>query len=326
MPSTAFARCDYATSVDRITFAPGETSVSFNVPLFDDSHQENSEFVEVVLSKPSGAALGEQTKTRFTITDNDAPDALNAINDSEFFVRTHYLDFLNREPDADGMAAWLRVLNNCSNLYDEPACDRKTVSASFFRSKEFELKGYFVYLFYKVALNRLPEYAEIIPDMVSVSGQNEAEVYRKRAEFPEAFVGRAAFREQYDALSDDAFVNTLFNRYNLTAITTHDPANPEATQKVRLTSSQLLGELSARRLSRAQVLRALVQSDEVAAVEYQGAFVAMQYYGYLRRTPEADGYNAWLNHLKANPTDYRTMVGGFVNSSEYRLRFGHPDR
>jgi hypothetical protein len=52
----------------------------------------------------------------------------------------------------------------------------------------------------------------------------------------------------------------------------------------------------------------------------------MQYYGYLRRTPEAAGYNAWLDYLKANPSDYRTMVGGFVNSAEYRLRFGHPDR
>ena len=53
----------------------------------------------------------------------------------------------------------------------------------------------------------------------------------------------------------------------------------------------------------------------------------MQYYGYLRRTPETDGYNAWLNYLRANPTDFRVMVGGgFVNSDEYRLRFGHPNR
>ena len=55
-----------------------------------------------------------------------------------------------------------------------------------------------------------------------------------------------------------------------------------------------------------------------------GAFVAMQYYGYLRRTPEPEGYQNWLNYLNAHPTDFRTMVNGFVNSFEYRLRFGRP--
>jgi hypothetical protein len=50
----------------------------------------------------------------------------------------------------------------------------------------------------------------------------------------------------------------------------------------------------------------------------------MQYYGYLRRTPDAPGFNAWLNYLTAHPDDFRTMVNGFMNSQEYRLRFGQP--
>ncbi|HEX9919383.1 MAG TPA: carboxypeptidase regulatory-like domain-containing protein, partial [Pyrinomonadaceae bacterium] len=272
MPGTAFARCDYATSVDRISFAPGEASASVTIPLIDDSHPENNEFVEVVLSEPAGASLGERAAARFTITDNDAPNAPNPIDGNEFFVRMQYIDFLNREPDAEGLAAWRRVLDNCVNA--DPTCDRNTVSSSFFRSKEFQLKGFFVYLFYKVALDRLPRYAEITPDMRSVSGQTEGEVYRKRAEFAAGFAGRADFRERYDALSDQAFVSTLLNRYNLSAITTREPANPEATRRVTLTSSQLIDQLSARSLSRAQVLRAIVESDEVAAVEYNGAFVA----------------------------------------------------
>jgi hypothetical protein len=48
----------------------------------------------------------------------------------------------------------------------------------------------------------------------------------------------------------------------------------------------------------------------------------MQYYGYLRRTPETDGYNNWLKYLNEHPGDFRTMVKGFMNSVEYRLRFG----
>jgi len=75
-------------------------------------------------------------------------------------------------------------------------------------------------------------------------------------------------------------------------------------------------------LTRAQVLRAIADSDEVLSLEFNRAFVAMQYYGYLRRTPEAAGYNSWLAYLTAHPTDSRTMVNGFMNSAEYRLRFG----
>ena len=50
----------------------------------------------------------------------------------------------------------------------------------------------------------------------------------------------------------------------------------------------------------------------------------MQYYGYLRRTPEEDGYQAWLRVIREDPQNIRTMVHGFVNSVEYKLRFGQP--
>jgi hypothetical protein len=50
----------------------------------------------------------------------------------------------------------------------------------------------------------------------------------------------------------------------------------------------------------------------------------MQYFGYLKRDPEEEGYNAWLRYLNANPGDFRNMIHGFVNSAEYRSRFGRP--
>jgi Domain of unknown function (DUF4214) len=54
------------------------------------------------------------------------------------------------------------------------------------------------------------------------------------------------------------------------------------------------------------------------------AFVGMQYYGYLRRKPEPTGLQAWLRVLQGG--DIRTMVNGFLNSQEYRLRFGRPNQ
>jgi hypothetical protein len=119
-------------------------------------------------------------------------------------------------------------------------------------------------------------------------------------------------------------VNTLMGRYSLTSITTPDPANPDGATKVTLTTADLINRLNGvgGTLTRAQVLRAIADSDQVGVAESNQGFVAMQYYGYLRRTPDTAGFNSWLNHLNANPTDFRTMVNGFMNSAEYRLRFG----
>jgi hypothetical protein len=114
------------------------------------------------------------------------------------------------------------------------------------------------------------------------------------------------------------------NRYNLTQITTPDPANPDGSTKLTMNSAGLVARLDNGTITRAQVMRAIADSDEVFQAEYNNAFVAMQYYGYLRRTPEVTGYQAWLNYLNSHPGDFRTMVNGFMNSFEYKLRFGQP--
>jgi len=110
----------------------------------------------------------------------------------------------------------------------------------------------------------------------------------------------------------------------LTQITAPDPANPDGAVKVQLTLTDLTNRLNSNALSRSQVLRAISDSDEVTSAELNRAFVAMQYYGYLRRTPEPAGFQSWLDYLGTHPGDFRTMVNGFLNSQEYRLRFGQP--
>jgi glucose/arabinose dehydrogenase len=323
---TAYARCDYATTIETVTFAPGEASREVGVPLVDDAHVEGSETVPLRLRDVTGVAVvGTQSTATLTITDNDATAGPNPIFTTPFFVRMHYLDFLSREPEPG--EPWSAILNGCSNVNNNPACDRITVSQSFFGSPEFRLKGFFVYNFYRVAFNRRPDYAEIIPDMRSVTGQTPAETNARRAAFPTAFVQRPEFRTTYDALSNTDYVNALLDRYALQQINTPDPQNPESTGRVTLTRAELISRLGAtggQSLTRAQVLRALVESDEIAAREFNGAFVAMQYYGYLRRTPEEAGYQDWLRVIDQDANNVRLMVNGFMNSTEYRLRFGRP--
>ncbi|HEX8131485.1 MAG TPA: S8 family serine peptidase [Pyrinomonadaceae bacterium] len=329
MPGVAFARCDYATSVDSLHFAPGEAAKTLSIPVIDDAHDEVDETLQIRLSTASGGVLSAQSVATITITDNDsAAIQPNPIDASTFFVRQHYLDFLSREPEVN--EPWSGVLARCPNVNNRDPrspsaeCDRNLVSRSFFQSPEFQLKGFYVYLFYKVAHGRLPSYAEIIADMRGVTGETEAEVYAKRTAFSDNFTERPEFKNTYEAMTQQTYVSTLLGRYNLTTITTTDPQNPDTGQKVTLTADGLTSQLAAGTLTRAQVLRAVVQSDEVNGAEYNGAFVAMQYFGYLRRAPDQSGYDGWLNYLNAHPGDFRTMVNGFFNSVEYRLRFGQP--
>ncbi|MFL6210213.1 MAG: reprolysin-like metallopeptidase [Pyrinomonadaceae bacterium] len=324
----AYARCDYATTIDTLTFAANETSKTFNIPLIDDAHVEGDETVQLRLLNPVGGVLGAQTTAMLTINDNDAAGAPNPVFNSPFFIRQHYLDFLSREPDAPGFNAYLNLLNGCADVNNldpnsaSAGCDRIAVSTAFFGSQEFQLKGFYVFRFYKVAFNRLPQYTEIVADMRSVTGSTAQEVFMKKAAFSNAFTQRTEFTNSYGALSSADYVTALLGRYNLTQITAPDPAAPDGTQKVTLTGAELTNRLNAQTLTRAQVLRAVADSDEVFQLEAKQAFVGMQYYGYLRRTPDTPGFNAWLNYLTTHPTDFRTMVNGFMNSQEYRLRFG----
>jgi len=334
---SAYGRCDFATVVGTASFAAGETTKTFAVPIIDDFYAEGNETFGVALSNPSGATLSGNSTATVTITDNETSDGPNPIFQTNpagvtFFVRQHYLDFLGREPEQG--EPWSAILNGCANQFNtdpnnpSAGCDRIIVSGSFFGSPEFSTKGIYIIDFYRAALNRLPTYVEFSQDLASVTGATGAETNAKRATFATNFVLRPEFTGFYGSMNNTNFVNALMSgmqgqNYNLTTITTPDPANPNGTAKMTLTTSDLTNGLTGSTLTRAQVLRAIVQSDQITQnLETVNAFVASQYYGYLRRSPDTAGFNNWVNYLKANPNDFRTMVNGFVNSNEYRLRFG----
>jgi hypothetical protein len=312
----------------KLQFNAGETTKTVTVPVIDDGHAEGLETFQIRLNNVSGATLGSPVVSTVAVQDNDAAGAPNPVlTSNSFFVRQQYLDFLSREPDKEGFNAWLGVLNNCANIFNAPNvpsdCDRIYVSGEgFFRSPEFQLKGFYVFRFYKVAFERLPEYPEIVSDMSFVAGQTPEEVYARKAQLAAQITGRSEFQTAYGGLTNAQYVDALLGRYQLTQVTTPDPAQPDGAAKVTLTNTDLKDRLAAGTLTRAQVLRAVADSDEVGAREFDNAFVGMQYYGYLRRKPDYAGFRAWLGVLQAG--DVRTMVDGFLNSVEYKLRFGQP--
>lgn len=309
------ARCDFGTTAGTIRFAPGETEKTFTIYITDDVYAEGDETVRVALGFPSAGVVEEPVSALVTIADNDAGATPHPINTAPFLVRQQYLDFLNREPDADGFNAWVGVLGRCAyeghfgpgKSGSDPACDRITVSSSFFRSSEFQFKGYFVYRFYKASLGRVPTYEEFLRDMTSVTGQTEAEVVARREAYANAWVERPDFVALNEGITNAEFVDQL-------ATTAGVPIVGRA---------QLISDLNEGRKTRAQVLRVVVDSPELFNREYNAAFVLMQYFGYLQRDPDETGYNNWLNLLNRTG-DYRTMIFGFLYSQEYILRFGQP--
>ena len=75
---------------------------------------------------------------------------------------------------------------------------------------------------------------------------------------------------------------------------------------------------------RADVLQKVAENAALQQLEFGRAFVLMEYFGYLRRDPDTAGFNFWLNKLNAFGGNFinAEMVKAFINSSEYRQRFG----
>jgi hypothetical protein len=70
------------------------------------------------------------------------------------------------------------------------------------------------------------------------------------------------------------------------------------------------------------VLRAVVDNSAIKDAAYNPAFVLMEYFGFLRREPDAGGYAFWLDVLNnREPGNYRSMVCAFITSAEYQQRF-----
>jgi uncharacterized protein (TIGR03118 family) len=414
----------------------------------------------------------------------------NPIDDATFFVRQQYLDFLNREPDAPGLAFWTNEITSCGVNAQCIEVKRINVSAAFFLSTEFQKTSFLSYLTNKAAFGNLPfgapvpvlygqfqkETQQLQKDLVFGQPGFDAQLEANKQAYFNDFVNRPEFLAKFpaattntayvDALLASAgidppnvrlFVTNLSNsqevpptvptlsgggarpassgtaKFTFNAAQTtlsftatinnidvggtqtadandnllnahihagasvapgingpvvwgffgapfndnnpNDAVNtpfssgvggtfsgkwdaPEGngtTLAAQLTNlrqgrayinfhttqftggeirgnfpaedafrNSLIAGLNASTLTRAQVLRAVAESEEFGLNETSRAFVLMEYFGYLRRDPDTAGYNFWLNKLNAFNGSFinAELVKGFISSSEYRQRFG----
>ena len=73
-----------------------------------------------------------------------------------------------------------------------------------------------------------------------------------------------------------------------------------------------------------RVLRQVAEDGRFVNAKFNETFVMMQYFGYLRRDPDETGFRFWLQKLNQFNGNFvqAEMVKAFINSGEYRQRFG----
>ena len=349
---TASARTDYTSAFGTLRFNPGESLKTFNVLITDDNLVEGFESLSLTLSNPVGAIFnsnsfeGPPNTSLLEIRDNDTnPNLPNPVDSSTFFVRQHYHDFLNREPDASGLNFWADQINSCGT--NQPCIDLKhiNVSAAFFLSIEFQNTGYLVERTYKAAygdvngnstFNGTHQLAvpivrlnEFLPDTQQIGqgvvvGQTgwETVLENNKQTFAAQFVQRSRFASAFaTSMTPAQFVDTLFTNAGVTP--TAADRNAAIAEFGSATNTSDVA-------ARARALRKVAENSTLVTNEFNRAFVLMQYFGYLRRDPNSGpdtdytGYDFWLTKLNQFNGNFvnAEMVKAFITSSEYRQRFG----
>src|SRR5258708_32080659 len=148
----------------------------------------------------------------------------NPIDDARNFVHQHYLDFLSREPDQSGWDYWTSQITQCGA---NAACihnQRIGVSAAFFIELEFQQTGSVAYRLNRAAYGAIPGaptranviYPQFITDRAQLVGGPG--LPQSTIDLANNFVQRSQFKAAYpDAIPNADFVNTLFNKADLTA-------------------------------------------------------------------------------------------------------------
>ncbi|HEY0431240.1 MAG TPA: PA domain-containing protein, partial [Pyrinomonadaceae bacterium] len=304
------------------------------------SHWDTSEFPNQLMEPSASEDLTHSVVPVWDLTWSFFQDIGwrgNKIGDSQFFVRRHYLDFLNRVPDSSGLGFWNNQIVECG--IDKPCIEIRqiNVSAAFFLSIEFQETGYLVYRFYKSGYGNIPgapvpvTFGEFLPDTQQIGqgvqvgiGNWQAQLEANKQAFALAFVTRPRFTNAFPAsLTPAQFVDALFANAGVT------PATSERNAAIAEFGT---AASSADNPARARALRRVAENSQLKSLELNKAFVLMQYFGYLRRNPNDapepglnfDGFNFWLGKLLSHGGNFvdAEMVKSFIVSGEYRQRFG----
>ena len=266
---------------------------------------------------------------------------INMIDEAQFFVHQHYIDFLGRTPDAAGLNFWQNQITSCGSDQQCIELKRINVSAAFFLSIEFQETGYFVYRVNKAAHGNLPgepvpiKFDEFQPQtlvvgygvVVGTAGWEQV-LESNKLSYLGAYEVEPEDRHTAaypTSMTPTAFVDALFANAEVT---------PSSSDRVAAVNEFGVASTTEDLLARTRALRRVADNPTLKQQELNRAFVLMQYFGYLRRNPndppeltvDFQGYNFWLTKLNQFDGNFvgAEMVKAFLVSTEYRQRFGQP--
>ncbi len=336
---TPSQNCDFSYASGTLAFANGDTSKTFSVLISKDAYTEGNETINLALSNPTGGStVGAQSTATLTIIDNaSVPNNSQPIDNAQTFVGQTYHDFLARQADQAGQDYWTGQITQCGANQTCINSKRTDVSNAFFFELEYQQTGSYVYRLYRAAYGnnqpfpnpdnsnqtealKVPAYAVFLPDRARVIGGSS--LAQSQLDFANAFVQRAAFTTKYPAsLTGSQFIAAV-----LQTIQTADGADLSG-QTANLTTLFNAGGRGAvmYRLADDNAQSNPVNNRAFIDAEYNRAFVATQYFGYLRRDADIGGFLFWLGQVNSGPlrdgTKQHGMVCSFITSAEYQQRF-----
>ncbi len=308
MGGTASGQRNYITALGTLSFAASETTKTFTVLLTNNQYVEGSLILNLALSSATnGAILGTPASALLTIADNSTGQpTTNSMDDPPSFVREQYHDFLNREPDAAGLAYWTQQITNCGTNQSCINRKRTDVAAAFFIEQEFQQTGFYAYRLFVATFGRAPTYLEFVKAVSQVKPGATPE--ENKQAMLTALVESEEVKQLHATMNNRQYVDTtLANTHLVMDISTHD---------------QMVTALDSNQQTRADILSQVVEIQAFVDAEYNKSFVLMQYFGYLRRDPDTTGYNFWVDVLNTkDANNFRGMVCAFTTSAEFQQRF-----
>ena len=219
-------------------------------------------------------------------------------DNTDYFVHQHYVDFLDREPDAGGFDYWANQIASCGATVSCIDAKRTNVSAAFLLSSEFQQTAGLVERLYKTAygdasgtssiggahpvsvpivrLNEfLPDAQQIGQDVIVGQAGWDTVLENNKQSFVAQFVQRPRFTNEFPTtLTPTEFVDKL-----------NQNAGNVMAPSERATAVALFGSAmdTTDTMARAQALRQVAENQVLYSAEFNRAFVLMEYFGYLRR-------------------------------------------
>ena len=274
---------------------------------------EGADLYAIAKNEPNAISEGPlpflpQPPTSISLLDRSSNNSgTNRIDDARFFARMLYLDFVGREPDAEGLDYWTRQVEECTNA--SSCADQKVaVADAFLTSPEVEKTDFFTVRLFKATLGRAPRFQEFENTKAKLMKAGATLEENQNSLIEDWLQSPEVLRLYSSHLEPDQFVDALLRTVKETSPTTLDDER-----------QQLIEQLNQTR-NRATIVKRIVDDPKLIRAEEDRAFVLLQYFVFLKRDPNQNEYEYWLGMLREGG-DRRRIVATFITSAEYRNRF-----